>query len=79
MEGWTYAVSNMGVDAATVEHRRQTNDALFSADTDPAQLEQLCDAEGIDLLVWAKNWPGDAPSDLAPAYENDSVAVYLVP
>lgn len=79
MEGWTYAVSNMGVDAATVEHRRQTNDTLFSADTDPAQLEQLCDAEGIDLLIWAKNWPGEAPSGLTPAYENDSVAVYLVP
>ena len=50
-----------------------------SADTDPAQLEQLCNAEGIDLLIWAKNWPGEAPSGLAPAYENNSVAVYLVP
>ena len=43
------------------------------------KVQELCDAEGIDLLIWAKNWPGEAPSGLAPAYENNSVAVYLVP
>lgn len=77
MEGWTYAMSNMGVPQAEVEHRRAVVDTLFAGDTPPADLQALCRAEGIGCLVWSKRYPGAAPA-LPPAYENADVAIYFV-
>lgn len=77
MEGWTYAMSNMGVDAAVVEHRRAVTDTLFAPGTDPAVLTALCREEGITCLVYSKRFPGSAPA-LEPAYENTDVAIYWV-
>ena len=31
MEGWTYAVTNMGVDEAVVTHKQDTNALFFKA------------------------------------------------
>ena len=76
MEGWTYAMSNMGVEPAVVEHRRAVVDTLFSADTDAETLTDLCREEGITCLVYSKRFPGSAPA-LDPAYENTDVAIYF--
>lgn len=54
MEGWTYAMSNMGVPAAEVEHRRAVIAALFSPVISPQESEALCDREGITCLVWSR-------------------------
>lgn len=76
MEGWTYAMSNMGVPAAEVEHRRAVTDALFSPDTSPEERRALCRQEGITCLVFSRRWPGSAPAGETPVYENAEVAVY---
>src|SRR5699024_12735003 len=47
----SYAMSNMGVEPAVVEHRRAVVDTLFSADTDAETLTDLCREEGITCLV----------------------------
>lgn len=77
MEGWTYAMSNMGVDAAVVEHRRAVVDALFAA-PDAQDAAALCRDEGITCLVYSKRFPGAAPA-WAPAYENADTAIYFLP
>lgn len=77
MEGWTYAMSNMGVPQAEVEHRRAVVDALFSGTLDAAALADFCGQEGIDWLVYSKRFPGAAPA-LPVLYENADVAVYAV-
>lgn len=77
MEGWTYAMSNMGVPQQEVEHRRAVVNTLFAADTDANTLTALCEEEGITCLVYSRRFPGDAPA-LTPAYENTDVAIYFV-
>lgn len=77
MEGWTYAMSNMGVPQRTVEHRRAVVARLFDAATSADALQALCREEGISCLVWSKRFPGSAPA-LTPAYENADTAVYFV-
>lgn len=78
MEGWTYAMSNMGVPADMVEHRRAVVDKVFDAHTPAADLPPLCREEGVTCLVWAKRWPGSAPAGQTPAFENADVAIYWV-
>lgn len=76
MEGWTYAMSNMGVPADVVEHRRAVIDKVFDARTPADDLPSLCREEGVTCLVWAKRWPGSAPAGQTPAFENADVAIY---
>lgn len=77
MEGWTYAMSNMGVEQSIVEHRRAVVTRLFDGTADTGTLTALCEEEGIDCLVWSKRFGGSAP-DLSSAFENADVAVYLL-
>lgn len=76
MEGWTYAMSNMGVAREVVEHRRAVVGQLFDGTADGDALAALCEEEGIDCLVWSKRFGGSAPG-LTPVFENADVAVYL--
>ena len=76
MEGWTYAMSNMGVPAPVVEHRRAVAADLFGPDTTPEERRELCDREGITCLVYVRRWPGSAPAGKYPVFENEDVAVY---
>lgn len=77
MEGWTYAMSNMGVEQSVVEHRRAVVSRLFDGSADADTLAALCEEEGIDCLVWSRRFGGSAPA-LTPAFENADVAVYLL-
>lgn len=78
MEGWTYAVSNMGVPPEEVAHRRAVIDAVFDPATPADVREALCQKEGMSCLVWVKRWPGSLPPDKHPVFENTDVAVYWV-
>ena len=75
MEGWTYAMSNMGVPQAEVEHRRAVVEQLFSQDAQMQDIAALCQEESISFLLYAKGYPGQAPS-LEPVFENQDVAIY---
>ena len=78
LEGWTYAMSNMGVQQQTVEHRRAVVAALFDPDASARQVEALCRAEGITCLVDSKRWPGQVCAGLTPVYENADAAIYFL-
>ena len=78
MEGWTYAMTNMGVSMEVLTHKQQVNEAFFSAQTSTQHLLELAEQEGVQCLVYAKRWPGDAPSGLTPAYESENLAIYLL-
>lgn len=79
MEGWTYAVTNMGVDQAVVAHKQETNAKFFDANTDAETLRTLAQAERVTCLVYAKKWPGSQPNGLTADYENEEVAIYFFP
>ncbi len=79
MEGWTYAVTNMGVDQAVVAHKQDVNARLFDTNTDAQTRSAIAQEEGITCLVYAKAWPGEAPSGLAADYKNQDVAIYFLP
>ena len=78
MEGWTYAMSNMGVPADEVEHRRAVVAAVFDPATPADEREVLCRREGVTCLVWAKRWPGSLPPGKHPVFVNAEVAIYWV-
>lgn len=78
MEGWTYAMSNMGVPASLVEHRRAVIGRVFDSGVSAADRESLCRQEGVNCLVWAKRWPGSLPPGKYPVFENAEVAIYWV-
>lgn len=75
LEGWTYAMTNMGVDTDVIKAKIAVNNELFSA----CSLEQatiLAKQENIHWLVLAKRWPGKAPVGMPSAFENNDVAIY---
>lgn len=75
LEGWTYAMTNMGVDREVITGKIYVNDTLFGGcDYDTAQ--SLAAQENIRYLVQAKRWPGEAPQDMPAVFENDDVAIY---
>ena len=78
MEGWTYAVTNMGVDQAVVTHKQDTNARFFSEDIDIDTLKILAEQEGVNCLVYAKHWPGSVNGNLKPDFENSCVAIYFI-
>lgn len=78
MEGWTYAVTNMGVDAAVVEQKQAVNAALFSGCLTAEELAALCGETGVNCLVYARQWPGEPPQGIEPVFENPEIAIYLV-
>ncbi len=58
MEGFKYAISNMGVSWDIVEGRIAVNNLLFSSGTDPQQIRELCAANGITYLVFSSQFEG---------------------
>ncbi len=84
MEGYTYALTNMGVPLADVLARLEVNDALFSAGTPPEEVERLCRAHGIRYLVFSSQLGvqlGGSDTQLASfelLYGSASVRVYRI-
>lgn len=75
LEGWTYAMTNMGVDNDVICAKMDVNAELFSG-CSRERAEQLAAENNIRWLVLAKRWPGKAPQDMPAAFENDDVAIY---
>lgn len=81
MEGFQYAKTNMGVSDEIINERLTVNNALFSAETDPQQVVQLCLDNGISYLVYSTQLPGDESqlSALKKVYDSPTVRIYAVP
>lgn len=75
LEGWTYAVTNMGVGPDFLAEKRWVNEELFSG-LPTGEARALARQAGVRWLVLAKAWPGAPPAGLAPVYENESAAIY---
>lgn len=58
MEGYAYALTNMGVPYFVVEQRKEINSALFSPETDTNELKNLCEKTGITHLVYSSQFEG---------------------
>ena len=73
LEGWTYAMTNMGVDPDTLGRQWWINDQLTGGTLPAAEARELAAQEGVAWLVLAKDWPGAPPAGMTPAYENEDV------
>ena len=76
LEGWTYAMTNMGVDPDALGRQWWINDQLTGGTLPAAEARELAAQEGVAWLVLAKDWPGAPPAGMTPAYENEDVAIY---
>ena len=79
MEGWAYALTNMGVPYYVVEQRRNINNRLFAEDTDRGTLRYLCRETGITHLVFSRQFPGSEDvisQTFECVYSSDGVRIY---
>ena len=75
LEGWTYAMTNMGVELETIYAKMDVNAELFSGCSEERAAE-LAAQNGIRWLVLAKRWQGEGPQDMPAVFENADVAIY---
>lgn len=81
MEGYQYAVTNMGVSEAVVNERIAVNEQLFSAVTDAETIRILCERYGITHLIFSSQsfWGTDTQLQCFPCvFSQDSVRIYEV-
>lgn len=80
MEGYQYAVTNMGVSEAVVNERTTVNEALFSAETDAQTILGLCEKYGITHLIYSRQMDGDESQLVAfpCVYSGPDVRIYEI-
>lgn len=80
MEGFQYAVTNMGVSENIVQNRIAVNNALFSAGSTPQEIKQLCAENGIDYLIFSPQFDGDEQQleSFPCVYNSAMVRIYQV-
>ncbi len=80
MEGFQYAVTNMGVSEAVVNERTAVNEALFSAQTDAQTIRTLCERYGITHLLFSRQMAGDESQLQAfpCVYNGSDVRIYEI-
>ncbi len=80
MEGFKYAISNMGVSWDIVEQRIAVNDALFNAQTSVDEIKTLCEENGITYLVYSSQFEGSSEQleALPLVFEDGTVKIYKV-
>ena len=80
MEGYTYAITNMGVSEDVVAAKQAVNAALFHAATPPEEVARLCRENGIGYLVYSAQYPGNTEqlSALELAFGNEQVQIYTL-
>ncbi|MEG1446302.1 MAG: hypothetical protein RSC58_03445 [Ruthenibacterium sp.] len=78
MEGYSYAITNMGVAEAIVTQKKNNNAALFSAATSPEIIQTICRENGIQYLVYSAQYPGDTAqlSQCERVFANDAVQIF---
>lgn len=80
MEGYTYAVTNMGVSEAVVREKKDVNAAFFSENTTPQEVVRLARENGVRYLVFSLQFPGDTAqlAQFPLVYENAKVQIYRI-
>lgn len=80
MEGFQYAVTNMGVSQQVVDERLAVNNALFSGDSTPDEIINLCQENGITYLIFSSQFDGEETqfSQLPCVFESETVRIYQV-
>ena len=78
MEGYTYAVTNMGVSAEIVDNRIQTNTKIFSSWASEDDVLEICKANNISYILYSSQFEGDVEQlkGLKVAYQNKSAIIY---
>ena len=79
MEGYAYALTNMGVPYYVIDQRKVINDRLFSEDTPAYELLDLCQRTGITHLVYSTQMDGTdkvISTVFEKIYHSETVKVY---
>ena len=78
MEGFKYALTNMGVPEDIIVHRLEVNNALFEVSTSPDELQKLCEETGITHIVYCEQFWGDEEqlACFELVFESDTVRIY---
>ena len=79
MEGYAYALTNMGVPYFVIDQRQVINEKLFNADTTADELIHLCQQTGITHLVYTTQLYGDdtvIASVFDKIYDSETVKIY---
>ena len=81
MEGFQYAVTNMGVSEKAVAERLTVNDLLFSADSTAEEILAACREWGITHILYSRQMIGDESqlTALPCVYCGPDVRIYAVP
>lgn len=81
MEGYTYAVTNMGVSQPVVNARIRANTALFTAGTSQSEIARICSEHGIDYFVFSTQLEGscEALAHLEEVFSSPTVKIFKVP
>ena len=79
MEGYAYALTNMGVPYYVIDQRLVINDKLFNVETSADELVYLCQQTGITHLVYTTQLYGDdtvIASVFEKIYDSETVKIY---
>lgn len=80
MEGFQYAVTNMGVSAQVVNERLAVQEILFSASSTPQQILKVCEEYGITHILYSRQMAGDEAQlkNFPCVYSGPDVRIYEV-
>ena len=79
MEGYAYALTNMGVPYYVIDQRQVINEKLFNGETSPEELKYLCEKTGITHLVYSAQFGGSEAvieSVFEKIYDSEAVRIY---
>jgi hypothetical protein len=79
MEGYAYALTNMGVPYYVVEQRQKINAAVFNSETSPRQLKHIVETAGITHIVYSAQFSGSTEileKTFEKIYDRGSVKIY---
>ena len=80
MEGYTYALTNMGVSQPVLDDKLAVNNALFDENSTADAVRALCEERGIGYLVYCTPFEGGAShlAGLEPVFESETVTIWKV-
>lgn len=80
MEGFQYAVTNMGVSQQVVDERLAVNNALFSGASAPEEVARLCEENEITYLIFSTQFDGEETqlAEFPCVFTSETVRIYQV-
>ena len=79
MEGYAYALTNMGVPYYVIDQRKAVNRALFSEKTTADEVKRLRQTAGITHLIFSRQFDGSEAvisTVFEKIYDGDNVRIY---